>query len=50
MKGSCHPWQEPFIVCARLYKAWAEAFVSDYTDDASVVQHGVHKKDRQTGP
>jgi uncharacterized protein (TIGR02246 family) len=34
-----------------LYKAWeandAEAFVADYTDDASVVQPGVYKKDRE---
>ena len=34
-----------------VYKAWeandAEAFVADYLDDASVVQPGVYKKDRQ---
>ena len=34
-----------------LYRAWeandAEAFVADYTDDASVVQPGVYKKDRE---
>jgi len=38
-------------VLARLYKAWeandAEAFVADYTDDASVIQPGVYKKDRE---
>ena len=37
-------------VLADLYKAWAagdaEAFVTDYTEDASVVQPGVYKKDR----
>ena len=36
---------------ARLYRAWAagdaEAFVADYTGDASVVQPGVYKKDRE---
>ena len=35
---------------AALYRAWeandAEAFVADYTDDASVIQPGVYKKDR----
>ena len=34
-----------------VYEAWeandAEAFVADYLDDASVVQLGVYKKDRQ---
>jgi uncharacterized protein (TIGR02246 family) len=34
-----------------LYRAWAagdaEAFVADYTDDASVIQPGVYKKDRE---
>ena len=34
-----------------VYKAWeandAEAFVADYLDDASVVQPGVYKKDRE---
>lgn len=34
-----------------VYEAWeandAEAFVADYLDDASVVQHGIYKKDRQ---
>jgi uncharacterized protein (TIGR02246 family) len=38
-------------VFARLYEAWeandAETFVADYTDDASVVQPGVYKKDRE---
>ena len=38
-------------VLARLYRAWAagdaEAFVADYTGDASVVQPGVYKKDRE---
>jgi uncharacterized protein (TIGR02246 family) len=38
-------------VFARLYKAWeagdADAFVADYADDATVVQPGVYKKDRQ---
>jgi uncharacterized protein (TIGR02246 family) len=38
-------------VFAALYKAWeandAEAFVADYTDDATVVQPGVYKKDRE---
>src|SRR5580704_9733615 len=36
---------------AALYRAWeandAEAFVADYTDDASVVQPGVYKKNRE---
>src|SRR5208282_2807469 len=36
---------------AGLYRAWeandAEAFVADYTDDASVIQPGVYKKDRE---
>jgi uncharacterized protein (TIGR02246 family) len=35
---------------AALYRAWeandAETFVADYTDDASVIQPGVYKKDR----
>jgi uncharacterized protein (TIGR02246 family) len=38
-------------VLAGVYKAWeandAEAFVADYTDDASVIQPGVYKKDRE---
>ena len=36
---------------AALYRAWeandAGAFVADYTDDASVIQPGVYKKDRE---
>jgi uncharacterized protein (TIGR02246 family) len=38
-------------VLASLYKAWeagdADAFVADYTSDATVVQPGVYKKDRE---
>jgi uncharacterized protein (TIGR02246 family) len=38
-------------VLKRLYEAWeandAGAFVADYLDDASVVQPGVYKKDRE---
>ena len=38
-------------VIASLYKSWeagdADAFVADYTDDATVVQPGVYKKDRE---
>jgi uncharacterized protein (TIGR02246 family) len=38
-------------VLARLYRAWeagdAETFVADYTQDASVIQHGVYEKDRE---
>jgi uncharacterized protein (TIGR02246 family) len=38
-------------VLADLYKAWAagdaDAFVADYTEDATVVQPGVYKKDRE---
>ena len=38
-------------VLADLYKAWAagdaEAFVADYTEDASVIQPGVYEKDRE---
>ena len=38
-------------VLADLYTAWAagdaEAFVADYTEDATVVQPGVYKKDRE---
>jgi uncharacterized protein (TIGR02246 family) len=38
-------------VFAALYRAWeandAEAFAADYTDDATVVQPGVYKKDRE---
>ena len=36
---------------AALYQAWeagdAETFVADYTEDASVVQPGIYKKDRE---
>ena len=49
--GSDTDRQAVLAVLARLYKAWeandAEAFVADYTDDASVVQPGVYKKDRE---
>jgi len=49
--GSGADRQAILDVLARLYKAWeandAEAFVADYTDDASVVQPGVYKKDRE---
>jgi uncharacterized protein (TIGR02246 family) len=38
-------------VLTRLYQAWetndAEAFVADYLDDASVVQPGIYKRDRE---
>jgi uncharacterized protein (TIGR02246 family) len=38
-------------VLQRLYEAWeandAETFVADYLDDASVVQPGIYKKDRE---
>ena len=38
-------------VLNRLYEAWeandADAFVAEYLDDASVVQPGVYKKDRE---
>ena len=49
--GSDTDRQAIFDVLAGLYKAWeagdADAFVADYTDDASVVQPGVYKKDRE---
>ena len=49
--GSDTDRQAVLAVLARLYKAWeandAEAFVADYTDDASVIQPGVYKKDRE---
>src|SRR5580693_3975404 len=36
---------------AALYAAWeagdAETFVADYTEDASVIQPGIYKKDRE---
>ena len=42
--------QSVLDVLARLYQAWeagdAEAFVADYTEDASVIQSGVYEKDR----
>jgi uncharacterized protein (TIGR02246 family) len=38
-------------VLTRLYQAWeagdADAFVADYTEDATVVQPGVYKRDRE---
>jgi uncharacterized protein (TIGR02246 family) len=38
-------------VLAGVYNAWeandADAFVADYTEDASVVQPGIYKKDRE---
>jgi uncharacterized protein (TIGR02246 family) len=49
--GSDTDRQAILDVLAALYRAWeandAEAFVADYTDDASVVQPGVYKKDRE---
>ena len=49
--GSDTDRQAVLDVLASLYKAWeandAEAFVADYTDDASVIQPGVYKKDRE---
>jgi uncharacterized protein (TIGR02246 family) len=49
--GSGTDQQAILDVLARSYKAWAagdaEAFVADYTDDASVVQPGVYKKNRE---
>ena len=49
--GSATDRQAILDVLAGLYKAWeandAEAFVADYTEDASVVQPGVYKKDRE---
>ena len=49
--GSDTDRQAVLDVLARLYRAWgagdAEAFVADYTEDASVVQPGVYKKDRE---
>src|ERR1700730_11456411 len=49
--GSDTDRQAILDVLARLYTAWAandaEAFVADYTGDASVVQPGVYKKDRE---
>jgi uncharacterized protein (TIGR02246 family) len=49
--GSAVDRQAILDVLAGLYQAWeandADAFVADYTDDASVVQPGVYKKDRE---
>ena len=49
--GSDTDRQDIRDVLASLYKAWeagdADAFVADYTDDATVVQPGVYKKDRE---
>ncbi len=49
--GSDADRQAILDVLASVYKAWeagdADAFVADYTDDASVVQPGVYKKDRE---
>jgi len=49
--GSDADRQAVLDVLARLYRAWeagdAEAFVADYTEDASVIQPGVYEKDRQ---
>jgi uncharacterized protein (TIGR02246 family) len=50
-EGSDADRQAVVDVLARLYQAWeagdAEAFVADYTDDASVIQSGVYEKDRE---
>ena len=49
--GSDADRQAVLDVLARVYQAWeagdAEAFVADYTEDASVIQPGVHEKDRE---
>ena len=49
--GSKADQQAVLGVLKGVYEAWeandAEAFVADYTDDASVVQPGVYKKDRE---
>ena len=49
--GSDAGRQAVLDVLARLYRAWgagdAEAFVADYTEDASVIQPGVYEKDRE---
>jgi uncharacterized protein (TIGR02246 family) len=49
--GSKEDQQAVLGVIKGVYAAWeandAEAFVADYLDDASVVQPGVYKKDRQ---
>ena len=49
--GSDADRQAVLDVLARLYRAWeagdTEAFVADYTEDASVIQPGVYEKDRE---
>ena len=49
--GSDTDRQAILDVLAGLYKAWeandAETFVADYTHDASVIQPGVYKKNRE---
>ena len=49
--GSDADRQAVLDVLARGYRAWeagdAEAFVADYTEDASVIHPGVYEKDRQ---
>ena len=49
--GSDADRQAVLDVLARVYQAWeagdAEAFVADYTEDASVIQSGVYEKDRE---
>ena len=49
--GSDTDRQAILDVLAALYRAWeandAEAFVADYTEDASVIQSGVYEKDRE---
>jgi len=49
--GSDAGLQAVLDVLARVYRAWeagdAETFVADYTEDASVVQPGIYKKDRE---
>ena len=52
--GSRADQQAVLGVLKGVYEAWeandAEAFVADYLDDASVVQPGVYKKNRQADP
>jgi uncharacterized protein (TIGR02246 family) len=49
--GSDTDRQDVLEPLAALYRAWeandAEAFVADYTDDASVIQPGIYEKDRE---
>ena len=49
--GSDADRQAVLDVLVGVYPAWgrgdAEAFVADYTEDASVVQLGVYEKDRE---